>query len=78
MIYQVVNQRTEIIAIATSSSVARGGGGGAKAPPIGMSNKMRKEKNTTFLALLRLFYVLDGLKSDLKTSFETYIQGGGG
>ena len=44
-----------------SSSVARGGGG-AIALPNGMSTKMRNEKNTTFLALLRLFYALEWTK----------------
>ena len=43
------------------SSVARGGGG-LIAPPIGMSTKMQNEKNTTFLALLRLFYALEWTK----------------
>ena len=45
------------------SSVARGGaGGGGAIAPIGMSTKMQNEKNTTFLALLRLFYVLEWTK----------------
>ena len=46
------------------SSVARGGagGGGGATAPIGMSTKMQNEKNTTFLALLRLFYVLEWTK----------------
>ena len=60
---------TEVV----SSSIARGG----YSPPIGMSTKMQIEKNTTFLALLRLFYALEWTKQKFKTSFETYIQGGG-
>ena len=45
------------------SSVARGGGrGGYSPPPIGMSTKMQNEQNTTFLALLRLFYALEWTK----------------
>ena len=36
-----------------------GRGGWAIAPPIGMSTKMQNGKNTTFLALLRLFYALE-------------------
>ena len=44
-----------------SSSVARGGGG-AIAPLIGMSTKMQNGKNTTFLALLTLFYALEWTK----------------
>ena len=44
------------------SSVARGAGGRAIAPPIGMSTKMQNETNTTFLALLRLFYALEWTK----------------
>ena len=31
-------------------------------PPIGMSTKMQNRKNTTFLALLRLFYALEWTK----------------
>ena len=46
-----------VFVAAESSSVARERGGGAVAP-IGMSTKMQKKKNTTFLALLRLFYAL--------------------
>ena len=46
------------------SSVARGGGGGGGrgSPLIGMSTKMQNKKNTTFLALLRLFYALEWTK----------------
>ena len=58
------------------TSVARGGGG-AIAPPIGMSTKMQNEKNTTSLALLRLFYALEWTKQWFKTFFEAYIQVGG-
>ena len=52
------------ICTAEISSVAGGGGGrGAIAPPpIGMSTKMQNRKNTTFLALLRLFYALEWTK----------------
>ena len=42
----------------THSSVARGGGGGYS-PPIGMSTKMQNKKQTTFLALFRLFFALE-------------------
>ena len=49
------------------SSVVRGKGGGggwrgAIVPPIGMSTKMQNEKNTTFLALLRLLNALEWTK----------------
>ena len=43
-------------------SVARGWEGGGYSPPIGMSTKMQNGKNTTFLALLRLFYALESTK----------------
>ena len=43
------------------SSVARKGAG-AIAPPIGKSTKMQNEKNTKFLALLRLLYALEWTK----------------
>ena len=43
-----------------SSSVARGGA--IAPPPIDMSTKMQNEKNTTSLALLRLFYALEWTK----------------
>ena len=39
-----------------------GGGVGGIASPIGMSIKMQNGKNTTFLALLRLFYALEWTK----------------
>ena len=42
-----------------TSSVAREGGYN---PPIGMSTKTQNGKNTTFLALLRLFYALEWTK----------------
>ena len=42
----------------TCSSAARGG----YSPPIGMSNKMQNGKNTTFLALFRLFCALEWTK----------------
>ena len=43
------------------SSAARGGGGGEgySPPPISLPTKMQNKENTTFLALLRLFYALD-------------------
>ena len=37
---------------------------------------MQNKKNTTFKALLRLFYALELAKKWFKASFETYIQGG--
>ena len=56
----------DIVHIGYSSSVARGrggggggGGGGGYSPPIGMQTKMQNEKNTMFVALLRLFYTLE-------------------
>ena len=42
------------------SIVARGGGG--LSPPIDLPTKMQIKKNTTFLALLRLFFALDWTK----------------
>ena len=54
------------------SSVARG----AIASPIGLSTKTQNRENTTFLALLRLLFVLEWTKKWFKTSFEAYIQGG--
>ena len=44
-----------------TSSVARGGKGGYS-PLIDMSTKMQNGKNTTFLALWRLFYALEWTK----------------
>ena len=45
------------------SSVVKGVGGGRDySPPIGMSTKMQNEKNTTFLALLRLLNALEWTK----------------
>ena len=58
------------------SSVARGVGGYSPIP-IGMSTKMQNGKNTTFLALLRLFYALEWINSDLKHLLK-HISGGGG
>ena len=40
-----------------SSSATRGGGG--YSPPIGLSTKLQNKKNTTFLALLILFFALE-------------------
>ena len=37
---------------------------------------MQNKENTTFLALLRLVFVLELTKKWFKASFETYIQGG--
>ena len=48
-------------AMAQLSSVARKGGGGG-GEGMGMSTKMPNEKNTTFLALLRLLYALKWTK----------------
>ena len=58
-------------------SVARGRGraGRGYSPPIGLSTKMQNKKNTTFLALLRLFIALELNKKWFKASLETYIQG---
>ena len=54
----------------------RGGDGGCFSPPIGLSTKTQNKKNTTFLALLRLFFLRwNGLKSDLK-QFLRHIQRG--
>ena len=47
-------------AMAQLSSVARKGGGGGEG--MGMSTKIPNEKNTTFLALLRLLYALKWTK----------------
>ena len=47
-------------------------------PLIGLSTKMQNKTNNTFLAFLRLFFVLEWTKKWFKASFETYIQGGGG
>ena len=47
--------------------------GGGLAPFIGMSNKMQNGKNTTFLALLRLFYTLE---RDLKRFLKHIFKGG--
>ena len=44
-----------------NSSLARGRAGGLQppSPPIGLSTKMQNKQNTTFLALLRLFFALE-------------------
>ena len=55
----------------------KGGGRWGYNPLIGMSTKMQNKTNTMLLALLRLFYALEWIKIVIKTSFETYIQGGG-
>ena len=56
------------------SSVARGGG---YSPLISLSTKMQNKKNTTFLALLRLFFLRwNGLKSDLKHLLKHIFRGG--
>ena len=44
------------------SSVAREEGAGGYSLPIGMSTKQQNKKNTTFLALMRLFYALEWTK----------------
>ena len=64
-------------AMPIASSVARGGYS-PPPPPIGMSTKMQNEKNTTFLALLRLFYALEWTNSNLKHFRNIYLNGGGG
>ena len=43
------------------SSVGGGGGGGCRSP-IGLSTKMQNKKNTTFFALLRLFFAMEWTK----------------
>ena len=51
----------------------------APTPPIDLSIKMQNKENTTFLALLRLFFfALELTKKWFKALFETYIQGVGG
>ena len=62
-----------------SSSVARGGGGGGGyILLIGLSTKMQNKENTTFLALLRLFFLRwSGLKSDLKRLLKHILREGG-
>ena len=61
----------------SASSVARvGGGGGGLQPPHWPVNQNAESEKTTFLALLRLLFVLEWTKKWLKPSFETYIQGG--
>ena len=37
-------------------------GGGSYSLPIGLSTKMQNKKNSTFLALLRLFFALESTK----------------
>ena len=44
----------------TLSSVGAGGGGYRS--PIGLSTKMQNKKNTTFFALLRLFFAMEWTK----------------
>ena len=62
-----------------SSSVARVGGTRGAKPPIGLPTNLQNKKNTTFLALLRLFvFALELTKKWFKASFQTYIQGEGG
>ena len=48
------------VSFVNHSSIARGGA--IAPPPMDMSTKLQNEKNTTFLALLRLFYVLEWTK----------------
>ena len=44
-------------------------------PPIGLSTKMQNKEITTFLALLRLFFVLEWNKR-FKVSFKHIFRGG--
>ena len=48
----------------------------APPPPIDMSTTMQNGKNTTFLALLRLFMLWSGLNSDLKHLLKHIFRGG--
>ena len=57
----------------TFSNVGRGG---YSPPPIGLSTKMQNKKNTTFLALLSLVFVLEWTKSDLKHLLKHKFRGG--
>ena len=52
-------QRIDLYVNLHTSSVAKGEGSYSPPHPIVMSTKMQNEKNTTFLALLRLFYALE-------------------
>ena len=63
-----------LVCIWAHSSVAKGG----YTPPLGLSTKLQNKKNTTFLALLRLFFALELITKWFKASFKTYIRGGGG
>ena len=53
-----------------SSSVSRGRSGGFG---IGLSTKMQKKGNTTFLALLKQSFALESTKQVFKASFETCV-----
>ena len=51
--------------------------GGGCSPPIGLSTKMQNKKNTTFLAHLWLFFVLELTKKWFKESFQHIFSWGG-
>ena len=60
---RVLLKQMKLVTTTLYSSIARGRGArGGYSSPIGMSTKMQNEKNTTFLALLRLFYALKWTK----------------
>ena len=47
-------------------------------PPIGQSTKMHNKENTTFLALLRLFFCTEiDSKNDLMHILKRLVRGGG-
>ena len=54
-----------------------GGGLIAPPPPIGLSAKMQNKKINTFLALLRLVFALQWIKSDLNHLLKHKFRGGG-
>ena len=55
-------QRIDLYVNLHTSTVARGEGSYSPPHLVVMSTKMQNEKNTTFLALLRLFYALEWTK----------------
>ena len=77
-ISKCVLEAKDVLEDSTSdSSVARGGRSGRYSPHIGLSAKMQNKKNTTFLALLALFFALEWTKKRFKAFIEIYIQEGG-